>query len=776
MFNTVPAIIHDPSKTATVLSNDPLGIAQRHYQKGNFLKSRRISMRLSVLTRVLCYVTLVPLALLFVGLLAVSAGDVPTLSPVVQLLPTRPSAPKPPPEPPSPGRQRPDEPSQPPTEEAPPPTPTPPPTPSVALTFKELGHDTFQLSESGSRGVDLYLPRSFVPNNDQSYVDLIIDHTPPEPDKLSVVRVELNGASLAVITLSQDNAEPTTHRFHLGNAPLTPGRNELRISLDTGAVCNVRGARVDVTVYDSSLFHLEYSLTQHPLDLALYPSPFFERSFEQELVYVVLPQNLSAADLSAAATTAAGLGKFSNGDIRLGSALDAQVPANVLNNHHLIVVGKVGVNQLLAQLELPLRLDDAALSGEEGLIQVLVSPWNPLRMILVVTGRSDEGLSKASQALNREARLLNMQGPVAIVEAVLPSKSAGRQKRDADFTVADLGYKEEVVYGTRPHMLDYRFDIPPGCTVTEEARFTLHFGHAIVISPDKSSLDVHFNDIPVRSIVLDEGNASDGILELPLPSWLIHPGRNEVRISIEMNLDNEDKCLFLDSEHVWVAIYSDSFFHLPCTSEDVEPSLDLFPYPFNKQPDLSGLLLVLPDRPRQLDYDIMLNAAAGLGAADQGDSLALDVTTADIITQKDLQDRDLILVGRASSHSLIAELNDGLPQPFEAGADLLRPQVESAVFVQDSSRDIGLIQELVAPWDSGRAILVLTGTTDEGIVMAGKTLLSQRYALTGNVVLIEESVGIRGFDVRSPLSTPGSRAGRTDVNQTLLIQLGERWW
>ena len=732
------------------------------------MKSKKISVRLSGLVRILYYGSLVALILVCVGFLAATVSAKPPSHP--QLLPTRPSPSKPKPQPPSgPSSQ----PIPPPT---PIPLPTPTPTPSVDLTFEELGHSTFQLSESGSRWIDLYLPRNFVLNNDASYLDLTISHVPPEPDKLSVIRVTLNSAPLAVITLSPENAEPTSHRFTLRDAPLTAGRNELHIFLDAGAGCNVRGARVDVAVYGSSSFHLEYSLTQYSPDLALYPVPFFERSFEYDPVYVVLPDSPSTADLSAAAAIAAGLGKFSNGEVRLASALDTRISAEIRNNHHLIVIGKKGTNRLLDMLDLPLPLDDPALSDDQGVIQELVSPWNPMRMVLAVTGGSDEGLSKASQALNREAHLLSMQGSVAIVQAVSSPEPVENRQYDADFTVADLGYGEEVVYGAKPHVLDYEFYMPVGCAVNEEAWFTLYFGHARVASPTNSSMDVYFNDVPIHSVLLDENNASGGTLEVLLPSWLIRSGRNEIRISIEMNLDNEDKCLFLDAQHLWTAIYSHSHFHLPCTPQDVVPSLDLFPYPFNERPSLSGLLLILPDLPRQFDYDLMLKVAAGLGATDCGDCLALQVTTANLLNQERRQGKDLFMIGRPSIHSWIAELNDRLPQPFEPGSDTLRPQFESAISTQDPSRSIGLIEELPAPWDLDRTILVLTGTTDEGVDLASTTLFSRGDALAGNVVLVEESARIRSFDAGPLLSASGSRASRSDATQTLLIQLGERWW
>jgi hypothetical protein len=627
--------------------------------------------------------------------------------------------------------------------------------------------------------VDLYLPRHFAPQNEASYLDLVISYASGQTGRPPILNLALNDVPLAVIALSQENVESVTHSLYFESASLISGQNRLNISLDTGTACD-DNTMTSVIVYDSSSFHVAYLLTQLTPDLALYPNPFFERSFEVEPVYIVLPANPSTTDLSAAATIAAGLGKFSNdassNSVHLISVLDTQISAQVRDSHHLIVVGKRGANQLLDQLNLPMALDDPALSNGQGVIQELVSPWNPLRMVLVVTGNSDEGLINASQALNREAHLLSMQGSTAIVQDMFLPESVTSRSLEIDKTMADLGYGGKVVYGTRPHTLTYGFDMPVGWTIVGEAQFTLYFGHARVISPTASSLDVYLNNVPLDSVSLDEGNASEGVLEVALPAWVIRSGRNELYISVEMNLGSEDKCLFWDSQQLWTAIYDHSYVHLPVISRDVEPSLNLLPYPFDKRPNLSGLLMVLADRPRPLDYDLMLKLAVGLGAVDQGDSLALDVTTADLVTQENRQDEDLFLIGRPSLHSLIAELNNSLPQPFEPGSDQLRPSSESVAFVDNVSRDIGLIEELTAPWNAERTILAITGTTDEGLVLAATAFLSQSDALAGNVVLVEEPVGIRTFDTRSLLAMPGNSTGAADPSQVLLIQLGERWW
>ena len=725
----------------------------------------------SGLSRIVCYTILVALALLCAGLWAVTVSAQPTSPAPLHYLPTRPP---PPPKPPSkpPSKPKPQEP----TPVVATPTPTPTPALSVDLTFEELGYNTFQMTGETTRLVDLYLPRHFVPHSDGSTLDLTISHVPSEPAKPCALLVELNGSLVAEIALSPENAAKTTYRIDLTDVPIVSGRNQLSISVDNGETCYVEGASISVTVYESSVFHLRYSLAQHPADLALYPAPFFEQSFEHDPVCFVLPHDPSAADLSAAGTVAAGLGKASDGQVPLVAALDTQIPEDVRDSHHLIVVGKQGTNRLLDQLSLPVRLDDPALSSEQGVVQTLISPWNPMRTILVITGQSDEGLSLASQALNQEGYLARMRGSAAIVQPVSSPKPAASRERVVEFTLADLGYGEEVFYGTRLHTLRYRFYMPLGFAFTEEPRFTLYLSHARTVSPVASPLNVYLNGVPIRSVLLDGRTASGRILEIILPSSLIHAGRNELRIDVEMNLEGEDRCLFLDSEHVWMAVYSHSYFYLPFTPQDLEPSLDLFLYPFNKRANLGGLLLILPDQPGQFDYDLMLQVAADLGAADRGDALALGVTTAGLVTPDDLQDRDLFLIGRPSVHTSIAELNDSLPQPFEPSSDLPRQRFDSVIYVQDPSWSVGLVEELAAPWDPERMILVLTGTTDEGVALASTVVFSQSAALAGNVAFVEESGEIQVLDTRLLPPEPIKPPPRPEQSPSLVFQLGEWWW
>jgi hypothetical protein len=127
---------------------------------------------------------------------------------------------------------------------------------------------------------------------------------------------------------------------------------------------------------------------------------------------------------------------------------------------------------------------------------------------------------------------------------------------------------------------------------------------------------------------------------------------------------------------------------------------------------------------------------------------------------------------------LIQELNEWLPQPFEEGTNLLRPKISSVAFVQDPERDAGLIQELASPWNPKKTVLVITGTTDEGVSMAYETLLFGAWNLAGNVAVVEESFGsVYSYETRTLSSAQESHTvTKVDVDSALMARLAERWW
>lgn len=823
-------------------------------------------MRLSSLARILPHASLVALALLAVGLLAAPVSARPRSSPQLQYLPTRPqSTPTPIPQPPTPVPP----PAADPTATLPPPTPTPsptatslpptatptpsptatslpptptstptptatlepttlppratgvvttqaqapgqdivvPPTDRLDLTFGQLGYYAKGIHRDRPRyWFGVYLPVNFQIAPTGNYLDLVTSHFPEIPDKLSVLKVEVNGYLLSSFVLTETNAMSNTVRLDLPESLLQPGSNWIVIDLDTSATCEDPGAIVDVLIDENSTLSFGYQQTPYQVDLSLYPFPFitdYRQILSRTPVTIVLPDHPTSDDLSAAATIAGGLGRRSGGAIDLSIALASDLDPEVQNSNHLIVVGKPDDNALLNDVELPLPLDSTTIEPGQGVLEEIISPWNELRLMLVVSGLDDEGLSKASRALSREAHFLDMRGPAAVITQLRLSPSNSDVPRVPSMTLASLGYEDEIVYGALPQNYDFHFTLPLGWQVEEPPSFVLKFAHADILDPYESAMDISLNGVPIGSTLLDESNADEGELTVSLPGRLLKSGSNRLSIGVEMNFPaaSRDKCRDLLDERAWTVISSESEIFLPYHAVDLIPDLSLFPYPFGQNSGLDQTLFVLPDQPGKSILDYLMQLVVRLGSPVRTEYISAHVAYASEVTQDAWKDHHLILLGRPTENVLLGEFNSYLPHPFVADSDILEPlAIDSVAFVPDPSRDAGLLEIAESPWNEKYALLAITGTTDEGLRLAVQTLLEQTDRLQGNLAVVEPvfdpfsgeltQVSTYAADTRPPVLIIDEEASTADNELELeketttedvtfkddKILLAERWW
>jgi hypothetical protein len=659
------------------------------------------------------------------------------------------------------------------------------------LTFEQLGYTTSTLKrDSATKWYRIDLPGNFQISATGNYLGLLTSHLPEIPDKPSVLKVEVNGRLLSTFPLSQTNAVSNTVRIELPEGSLQAGSNSIRIGLETGATCEEPSAIVNVIIDENSTLSFGYQQNPYLPDLALYPFPLTERSLLRIPVTIILPDHPTSDDLSAAATVAAGLGQMSGGAIDLTAALASELGPDIRSNYHLIVIGKPDDNPLLDDLELPLSIDSTRLKPGQGVLEEILSPWNEFRLVLVVSGLDDEGVLKASNALNRQAHFLGMRGPVAIVVQLLPlSKSVA--PRTPSMTLASLGYEDEIVYGAQPQDYTFNFALPLGWQLEEPPFFVLKFAHADILDPYESVIDVNLNGVPIGSTLLDDSNASEGELMVSFPNRLLKAGRNRLRVGVEMNFPpaSRDKCRDLQDERAWTVISSESGIFLPYTAIDLRPDLSLFPYPFSQSSGFVQTLFVLPDQPSSLIFNDLVQLAVRLGSATGTEDISAHVVYASEVDQAIRKNYHLILLGRPTENVLLREVNAYLPQPFVPDSDLLEPlAVDSVAFLPDPSRDAGLLGISASPWNEKYSLLAITGTSDEGFRLAVQTLLEQTSRLKGNLAVVEPTfdpfsdepnqVSTYSLDTRPQALIDVDREVSTNntVSEKDVVLLGERWW
>jgi hypothetical protein len=678
----------------------------------------------------------------------------------------------------------------------------------IEVKFGQLAPGTQVLNrENLEAHYTLSIPGNLQVLSTDTYVDLVASPIPQDAAQDAVLEVEINERLLPTVALSGENDSGGQTHVELPATFLQPGSNEIVVRLQSDALCEDSGAVLTVQVDERSILSFSYRQDSYTVDLARYPMPFAEESLLRIPITLVLPDEPTAGDLSAAMTLAAGLGQASEGEVDLRTVSAGDFDSDVHGTHHLIVIGLPDTNALLKALDPAPAIVGATIRARQGFLELMVSPWNDYRLLLIASGADDEGILNAIHTLNLDDRFPPIRGASAVIPGFRPPSSQPETTPPQNVSFKSLGSPDETIYGARPQKRTYDFWLPPGWESTAPPNFTLRFSHSNILDPEQSVIDVSLNDQPVGSVFLDDENRTDGEWTIALPQRALQAGNNRLSIKIEMTLPDTDdagKCRLLDDDRLWTVISGESQLSLPYAIVDFRPYLDHLPYPYSQRSGLDQTVFVLPDQPDTALLSDVLRLGTKFGTLADVDYLPVHVTYASQIDQSLWQDAHLVLVGRATENALLRELNPYLPRPFAVGSssggdqpeesDVLAPVASdasepstAAAFQLDPDRDTGVLQTVRSPWNQTKALLAIAGTTDKGVRFAFRALLESNPELEGNIAIIDlvspdsdllggYATDTRPADVRStagPPYEPSENGRKLGANAKLLAQ---RWW
>jgi hypothetical protein len=188
---------------------------------------------------------------------------------------------------------------------------------------------------------------------------------------------------------------------------------------------------------------------------------------------------------------------------------------------------------------------------------------------------------------------------------------------------------------------------------------------------------------------------------------------------------------------MWLSISRTSTLHLDHSQQGAPSlSLDLFPYPFDRRPDIADVLFVLPPEPSFEEWVESLQLAAALGRAASGDSFAPALALGDSWPEATRSDYHLIAIGRPSRNPVLQQVNAQLPQPFLPGSDMIEQKLNDVTLRLPPGLDLGFLQLLSSPWNGERAFLAVTGTSDNGVGWATWLLTSRPSGVGGNLTMV----------------------------------------
>ena len=569
------------------------------------------------------------------------------------------------------------------------------------------------------------------------------------------LRVVLNDTTVATLLLDQSGERTLTVPLPAAalQAVRSDGRQALGLLLDTNEQCGT-DQYTSVIIRPSSALALPHRSVAPSTDLGLLPRPIFQRSFEPDMATLVVPDKPSAAELQAALAVAAGFGRMTGGHLELALTPVGKLTQAQRSERHLIVVGRPAAFPLLREAKLPAAPQGDGFAAPDaqpgdGIIQMAASPWNRARVLLVAGGASDAAVLKAGQALSGGKLQSSGRRDLAIVAEV--QNQTPPSALSIDRTLADLGYPSQRMAGLGGQYAGYQFELPAGQTVGQEAYLDLFFVHAALLDYDQSSVMVSLNDEPVASVRLDDSSTRLGSARLALPSALFRPGLNQ--LTVRADLLPRAVCSDPRGGGLWMVIRGESLLHLPLSPAKAgeaarRSDLGRYPLPFSVAPGLGDTAFVLqPDDPA--GWEVAGRLAFGLGVQMQGDVADLRAAYADALPADLRGARDLLVIGRPSKLPLIGELGAALPAPFPSGGDIASESGASVSYRVAPGTSVGYLQLLPAPWDGGRMVLAVLGSTDEGLGWAGAALTDTklRATLSGNLAVVRDQQ-IESYDTR----------------------------
>jgi hypothetical protein len=366
-------------------------------------------------------------------------------------------------------------------------------------------------------------------------------------------------------------------------------------------------------------------------------------------------------------------------------------------------------------------------------------------------------VNKAAQAVS-SGRVLIYENPALayVADVQLLSRSLPVVE---DFTLQSLGYRTETISGIGLNSLQYLFNASKEQLNSKDSTIDLIYYHSGLLDYGLSSFSVELNDQVIASTAFSEESEQLATLQITIPPGLLRFGEN--RLTVTARLFAVTSCDSTGFSNPWLTISDQSSLHLPATTDTNAVSpwlLDLKFYPdlFMTHSELGDVAFVLPEA-NPSTWKIAGQVAYDLGRSANPLISNLEVVYADEVPQPVLDEKSLIVIGRASTVPFLSQINDQLPAPFDLENDTATESNMQIVYRIPSGMSVGYLELMISPFNIEKQILVLAGNTEDGLVMAGNALLQSalRSQLTG-VFAITNGTQVATANASSSFSAVGT--------------------
>lgn len=542
---------------------------------------------------------------------------------------------------------------------------------SQEMTLAGLGLPAQTMfGSSGSEAISIPAPLDRLAASG-TFVRLLFTHTPLIEPSGSTLMVLINGEALTTIPLDASTAagsqfDVRAPAFLL--RPTSPNLLQIRFALRlAGPAANTSSAAY-VRLDPQTLFHYQLYTPPdgRPLPrLESYPLPLLGGTGARR-VGLLLPEGPTDAELRPALRLAGDLGRraytqeiipevVTSGQV--GWLKSSEVPALLIGTRARLPLAAALLKA--AGFSAPPTTGPAgeAVADADGLVVWGISPWDGHTPLLLVSGATDEAVTRAVDALTLSGQP-SLSGPYAIVARPGGTASTGVVRAGARILPDAMRADASQAFGAGSHTAIYPLILPP-VDRHRPGSIELQLSHS-TFSPGPSSwMSISVNGEIAAQLTLNSSSPPDQTLRLPLRGTLLRPGLNLVAVSFELAAPGSGADPTGATEWARAAAVGLSLPPAPAAPS----GLELLPDPIFSDP--AGVTVVVGRR-----TDPALSAAARVLAALGSRTPAvpvLDVTAGGDLNPAAVGRRSLVVVGAGATAGAIGALRRGLPGPAPEG-------------------------------------------------------------------------------------------------------------
>jgi len=347
------------------------------------------------------------------------------------------------------------------------------------ITFASLGYvDSVLDVYTEGIGYTFYVPRAWALDEDAGLA-LHFAHGTALSVVSATLEIQLNGVPIYSVLLDEQNVYDTWSAIPLPQSRLAVGTNRLNIRLSGDfpeCMDVVFAERFWLTIYSGSFLHLPHEKTKSTFDLADFPQPFGDQNDLGDVVFL-LPGHPAVTEVEGLLRLASRLGSAARGDAFLPQvALGGDPEKAMWGSYEVIALGRptgnpyvADVNDSLPQPFIP-GTDEIRQQVDHiiyrlppgyslGYVQELASPWDEDRVMLVVTGSTDEAVAWALDVLTNDELSYQLSGNLATVV-----REGEVRATDTRESAAEDG--TEISYATLIQVMTPEATVTPTPTVT----------------------------------------------------------------------------------------------------------------------------------------------------------------------------------------------------------------------------------------------------------------------------------------------------------------------